>query len=81
MTEETTQIKDVNHAYEVVERNLEDGTVTLRINKGILGALGNQLKSTSDKKRKGASILRKLGYDLADAGDFLYSKQNQGSVI
>jgi hypothetical protein len=80
MTEEMTT-QNVNHAYEVVERNLEDGTVTLRINKGILGALGNQLKSTSDKKRKGASILRKLGYDLADAGDFLYSKQNQGSVI
>jgi len=80
MTEEMTT-QNVNHAYEVIERNLEDGTVTLRINKGILGALGNQLKSTSDKKRKGASILRKLGYDLADCGDFLYSKQNQGSVV
>ena len=73
MTEETTQ----NHAYVVVEENMEEGTVTVRINKGILGALGNQLKSTSDKKRKGASILRKLGYDLSEAGDRLYSKQNQ----
>ena len=75
MTEETTQ--NVNHAYEVVEENMEEGTVTIRINKGILGALGNQLKSTSDRKRKGASILRKLGYDLSEAGDRLYSKQNQ----
>lgn len=75
MTEEIVQ--NANHAYEVIERNVEDGTITLRINKGILGALGNQLKSTSDKKRKGASILRRLGYDLSDAGDFLYSKQNQ----
>jgi len=75
MTEETTQ--NVNHAYEILERNLEDGTVTIKINRGILGALGNQLKSTSDKKRKGASILRRLGYDMSDAGDFLYSKQNQ----
>ena len=80
MTEEMTT-QNVNHAYEVIERNLEDGTVLIRINRGILGALGNQLKSTSDKKRKGASILRRLGYDLADAGDYLYSKQNQGSVI
>jgi len=76
MTEETTQ--NVNHAYEILERNMEEGTVTIKINKGILGAMGNQMKSTSDKKRKGASILRRLGYDLSEAGDFLYSKQNQG---
>jgi hypothetical protein len=76
MTEET-QTQNVNHAYEILERNLEEGTVLIRINKGILGAMGNQMKATSDKKRKGASILRRLGYDLAEAGDYLYSKQNK----
>lgn len=76
MTEsETTQ--NVNHAFEILEKNMEKGTVTLRINKGVLGAISNQLKATSDKKRKGASILRKLGFELGDAGDYLYSKQNQ----
>ena len=73
MTEETTQ----NHAYVVVEENMEEGTVLIKINKGILGALSNQLKATSDRKRKGASILRKMGFDLGDAGDRLYSKQEQ----
>jgi len=73
MTEETTQ----NHAYVMVEENMEEGTVLVKINKGILGAMSNQLKATGDKKRKGASILRKMGYDLGEAGDRLYSKQNQ----
>jgi len=81
MTEETTQIKDVNHAYEILERNMEEGTVVVKINKGILGAMSNQLKASSDKKRKGSSILRRLGYDLGDCGDFLYSKQNRGSAV
>jgi hypothetical protein len=73
----TVEQKTQNHAYVVVDENEMDGTVTVRINKGILGALGNQLKSTSDKKRKGASILRKLGYDLSEAGDRLYNKETQ----
>lgn len=64
-------------AYAVIDENEVDGMVTVKINKGILGALSNQLKATSDKKRKGASILRKMGFDLGDAGDRLYSKQNQ----
>jgi len=70
-----------NRAYVIVDENEVDGTITVRINKGILGALGNQLKSTSDKKRKGASILRKLGYDLAEAGDRLYSKETRQEPV
>jgi hypothetical protein len=58
-------------AFEVVEVNTATGETTVVIQKGIMGALANQLKSTSNG-RKGSSILRKLGYVLADCGDLQY---------
>lgn len=60
-------------AFEILEINSEDGTVTLKIKKGILGACANQLKTTPDK-RKGHTIIRKLGWELANIGDQLYGK-------
>ncbi len=59
-------------AFTVTDLNREDGVVVLEIKKGILGPLSNQLKVTSDK-RKGASIVRKLGFVLGESGDFLYN--------
>ena len=58
-------------AFEVVEVNTATGETTIVIQKGIMGALANQLKNTSNR-RKGSSIIRKLGYVLADAGDVQY---------
>lgn len=58
-------------AFEIVEINLATGETTIIIQKGIMGAMANQLKNTSNR-RKGSSILRKLGYVLADCGDLQY---------
>lgn len=58
-------------AFEIVEVNVETGETTVVLQKGIMGALSNQLKNTSNR-RKGASILRKLGYVLADCGNVQY---------
>lgn len=58
-------------AFEVVEINTATGETTVVIQKGILGALGNQLQNTSNR-RKGSSILRKLGYVLSDCGNIQY---------
>lgn len=58
-------------AFEVVKVNITTGETTVVIQKGIVGALANQLKNTSSK-RKGSSILRKLGYVLSDCGDLQY---------
>lgn len=58
-------------AFEVIEVNTATGETTVVIQKGIVGALANQLKNTSNR-RKGSSILRKLGYVLADCGDVQY---------
>lgn len=58
-------------AFEVIEVNTATGETTIVIQKGIVGALANQLKDTSNH-RKGSSILRKLGYVLADCGDLQY---------
>ena len=58
-------------AFEVVEINIKTGETTLVIQKGIMGALANQLKNTGNR-RKGSSIIRKLGYVLADCGDLQY---------
>jgi len=58
-------------AFEVIEVNTATGETTVVIQKGIVGALANQLKNTSNR-RKGSSILRKLGYVLSDCGDVQY---------
>lgn len=58
-------------AFEVIEINTTTGETTIVIQKGIMGALANQLKNTSNR-RKGSSILRKLGYVMGDCGDIQY---------
>lgn len=58
-------------AFGVTEINTATGETFLVVQKGIIGALANQLKNTSNR-RKGSSILRKLGYVLAECGDIQY---------
>jgi len=73
MSEETrTATKDP--AFEIVEVDREDGVCVIAIKKGIIGSMANQLKNTSNR-RKGASILRKMGFELANAGDYLYGSE------
>lgn len=60
-------------AFEIIEVNTKTGETTLVIQKGILGAMGNQLKNTSNQ-RKGASIIRKMGHVLSACGDIQYGK-------
>ncbi len=59
----------------------EGDEVVIRVKRGILGALSNQLIKTHKhyrdtegqwKARKGATIIRKLGFVLAQCGDYLY---------
>lgn len=63
-------------AFEIVEIDEERGTVMVEIQKGILGSMANQLKNTNNQ-RKGASIIRKLGFELARAGNILYDTGEQ----
>ncbi len=63
-------------AFEIVGIDREKGTVIVELKKGILGSTANQLKNTSNK-RKGASIIRKLGFELAHAGDILYKSSEE----
>lgn len=78
-TEQTEQAGQVEQsdgerndpAFEIVEVNTATGETHLIIQKGIVGAMSNQLKNTSNR-RKGSSILRKLGYVLGDCGDVQY---------
>lgn len=65
-------------AFVVRELDKETGTVVLELKKGIIGPVANQLKNTSDK-RKGASIIRKLGFILSQSGDFLYGEEGDES--
>ena len=58
-------------AFGILEVNLANGETTIVIQKGIVGAMANQLKTTSSR-RKGSTILRKLGYMLANCGDLQY---------
>lgn len=60
-------------AFEIDSINPSTGDVVVIIKKGIVGAMSNQLKNT-DEKRKGSSILRKLGYVLSECGDVLYGR-------
>ncbi len=71
MTQTTEQTERNDPAFEIVEINTATGGTYLMVQKGIMGALANQLKSTSNR-RKGSSILRKLGYVLADCGNLQY---------
>ena len=74
-TEQTEQVEEVRNdpAFRVDEVNLKTGEVVLIVQKGIIGAMANQLKNTSNQ-RKGASIVRKMGYVLAECGDILYGE-------
>jgi hypothetical protein len=60
-----------NPAFEIIEVNTKTGETTIVIQKGIMGSLANQLKNTNDRRR-GASILRKMGHVLSDCGDVQY---------
>jgi len=79
MTQTTEQVdhneteRKNDPAFEVLEVNTKTGETTLIIQKGILGAMGNQLKNTSNQ-RKGASIIRKMGHVLSACGDIQYGK-------
>lgn len=70
---ERTEAEEVRNdpAFRVDEVNLETGETVLIVQRGIIGALANQLKNTSNR-RKGASIVRKMGYVLAECGDIQY---------
>jgi len=72
-TQQVEQGKEIRNdpAFEVIEVNTATGETTLVIQKGIVGAMANQLKNTSNR-RKGASILRKMGYVLSDCGNIQY---------
>lgn len=63
------------NAYELTYSE-QDGIFILRGKMGIIGPLANQLKTTSNK-RKAATILRRLGYDLSSVGDVLYKKNEK----
>lgn len=62
-------------AFEIKELDRDEGVVVVAIKKGIIGPLANQLKNTSEK-RKGSSIIRKLGFVLGESGDYLYDDQH-----
>jgi len=62
------QVKEQAYKIEIDEIN---GKFIITANMGIAGPMANQLKHTSNK-RKAASILRKLGHDISEAGDRLY---------
>lgn len=58
----------------------KNNNVIVEINRGIIGPLANQLRSTGSS-RKGASIIRKLGILLAQAGDILYSDEGKAKEL
>jgi len=70
-TEMSAEQQNQDSAFDVLDVDMEEGTVTVRIKKGIIGPMANQLKSTTNQ-RKGATIVRKLGFVLSEAGDRLY---------
>lgn len=75
MEQATEQIEGTtrknNQAFRVVEVNVETGETLIALQRGILRSASNQLKST-DSHRKCSSILRKLGYVLAECGNLQY---------
>lgn len=66
-----SQTQENDPAFAIESINPTTGEVVIVVQKGIVGALANQLKNTSSR-RKASSILRKLGYVLSDCGDILY---------
>ena len=68
-----SQDKEIRNdqAFEVVEVNTKTGETTIVVQKGIIGAMANQLKNTNNQ-RKSAGILRKMGHVLSDCGDVQY---------
>lgn len=58
----------------------ESNKVILEINRGILGPLANQLRSTGSS-RKGSSIIRRLGVLLSQSGDILYSDSEKATEL
>ncbi len=60
-----------DRAFEIVEIDTAKNTMLIEVHRGIAGALANQLKACPDE-RKGARIIRKLGFEAAKAGNILY---------
>jgi len=69
-----------NPAFRIDKIDVVNGETIVVIRKEIIGALANQLKNTDDR-RKGFTILRKLGYVLADCGDVQYGADVSGTNI
>lgn len=85
-TDQSAQANEVEEAirndpaFEIISVNTCTGETIVSIQKGIIGATANQLKTTSDK-RKGASIVRKLGHVLSDCGDIQYGRNVEDTDI
>lgn len=56
------------------EITTDEDFVVIKIHKGMIGSLSNQLRNTNNA-RKGASILRRLGFDLKKIGNDLYENE------
>lgn len=65
--------KPRSHAFDILSINIPEGATVIVIQKGVLGAMANQLKKTPDSRKCG-SILRKLGHELSYCGDVQYGK-------
>ncbi len=80
MKEEATtpQQEADSKAFEILDINHSTGDVVVKIKRGILGGVANQLKATAEKK--GSSIMRRLGHDLGAAGDALYSDEPEKAL-
>jgi len=59
------------NAFNIISVDLSNGETTIVVQKNIIGALANQLKSTNTR-RKMANTLRKLGYMLTECGNVHY---------
>jgi len=64
-----------------IEIDEVNGKFILTCNKGLAGPMANQLKHTGNQ-RKAASILRRMGRDISEAGNILYGNENyaEGTV-
>ncbi len=66
-------MSQTNPAFKVQEINLETGEVVIVIQKGIIGSMANQLKTTNSR-RKGSGIIQKMGHVLSACGNVLYGE-------
>jgi len=73
MPQDQGQNPERNHdrAFEIVEIDTARNLMLVEVHRGIAGAFANQLKACPDE-RKGARIIRKLGFEVAKAGNILY---------